>query len=167
MIKIKYGGNLACVIKKNIFRCPPPKYRCLYGGCVGKSARCDGYQDCVDGSDEFQCDLADVCTDLEYRCRQSLECVSLDKICDGKYLHATITYISWTCKTEKFNIKGSHTVWTEATKGKHFAKNILVVRMIMKLYADCHLPKDFVSFHQYNQRLATLFPIVLSVALVT
>lgn len=32
--------------------CPEPGFRCDYGACILRMARCDGKRDCVDGSDE-------------------------------------------------------------------------------------------------------------------
>jgi len=34
------------------YRCPSYAYRCKYGACVDKNAKCNGKNDCVDGSDE-------------------------------------------------------------------------------------------------------------------
>jgi len=34
------------------YRCPKYAYRCKYGACVDKSKKCDGKNDCADGSDE-------------------------------------------------------------------------------------------------------------------
>jgi len=33
-------------------RCQSHEYRCKYGACVDKSTKCNGKNDCVDGSDE-------------------------------------------------------------------------------------------------------------------
>lgn len=35
--------------------CPPNLFRCYYGACINKEARCDGDFQCADGSDESQC----------------------------------------------------------------------------------------------------------------
>lgn len=67
------------------FRCPQASYRCNYGACIDKSRRCDGFEDCIDGSDEFHCDIPNTCTDREYQCFQSLECIPFSSICNGKF----------------------------------------------------------------------------------
>lgn len=33
-------------------RCPGSAFRCNYGACISKNAKCNGKNDCVDGSDE-------------------------------------------------------------------------------------------------------------------
>lgn len=33
-------------------RCPNYSFRCKYGACVDYNAKCDGKNDCIDGSDE-------------------------------------------------------------------------------------------------------------------
>lgn len=34
------------------YRCPNYAFRCKYGACVKKNAKCNGENDCIDGSDE-------------------------------------------------------------------------------------------------------------------
>lgn len=40
--------------------CPEPGFRCDYGACVLRNARCDGKMDCIDGSDEKE----ELCSNL-------------------------------------------------------------------------------------------------------
>ena len=35
--------------------CTHDEFRCDYGGCIPKRYRCDGEDDCDDGSDEANC----------------------------------------------------------------------------------------------------------------
>lgn len=70
-------------------RCPMNMYRCNYGACVNRTARCNGLVDCVDASDEITCDRDsnDVCSDKEFQCSTiHRECISLDNVCNGLYL---------------------------------------------------------------------------------
>lgn len=34
------------------FRCPGFSFQCAYGACIDKTKKCDGEEDCKDGSDE-------------------------------------------------------------------------------------------------------------------
>ncbi|KAM0727255.1 Modular serine protease [Formica fusca] len=66
--------------------CPMNMYRCNYGACVNRTARCNGLVDCVDASDEITCDRDsnDVCSDKEFQCSTiHRECISLDNVCNG------------------------------------------------------------------------------------
>ena len=38
--------------------CPVSTWRCESGDCVPEAARCDGYNDCKDGTDELDCPTA-------------------------------------------------------------------------------------------------------------
>lgn len=67
-------------------RCPTQLYRCSYGACVNRTARCDGLTDCVDGSDETACDrdANDVCSDGDFRCSTvHQECIPSAEVCNG------------------------------------------------------------------------------------
>ncbi|XP_070160255.1 modular serine protease-like [Polyergus mexicanus] len=66
--------------------CPMNMYRCNYGACVNRTARCNGLVDCVDASDEITCDRDpnDICSDKEFQCSTiHRECISLDDMCNG------------------------------------------------------------------------------------
>ncbi|OWK17993.1 SORL1, partial [Cervus elaphus hippelaphus] len=75
--------------------CLPNYYRCSSGACVMDSWVCDGYRDCVDGSDEEACPSpANVtaastptqlgrCDRFEFECRQPKKCIPNWRRCDG------------------------------------------------------------------------------------
>lgn len=67
-------------------RCPTYMYRCNYGACVSRAARCNGLADCVDASDEIACDrdANDVCSDRDFQCSTvHRECIPLAEVCNG------------------------------------------------------------------------------------
>lgn len=67
-------------------RCPTHMYRCNYGACVNRTARCDGLADCVDASDEIACDrnADDVCPDRDFLCSAvNQECIPFAEVCNG------------------------------------------------------------------------------------
>ena len=35
--------------------CSSSEYQCAYGGCVPRSVVCNGFSECIDGSDEIGC----------------------------------------------------------------------------------------------------------------
>jgi hypothetical protein len=44
--------------------------------------KCDGVQDCKDGLDEEKCPVYG-CNDDEFMCKNSYECIEIEKQCDG------------------------------------------------------------------------------------
>ncbi|XP_040390560.1 suppressor of tumorigenicity 14 protein isoform X1 [Cygnus olor] len=56
----------------------PGKFACNTGRCIEKSMRCDGWLDCVDGSDERSC----VCTEQQFRCQNGW-CKPKFWVCDN------------------------------------------------------------------------------------
>ena len=67
--------------------CAGDMFRCSSGECIKKQERCNGRQDCRDGSDEA-CGCAEYCTGhSEYRCNDNFCLSSLDKDprCDGQF----------------------------------------------------------------------------------
>uniref|UniRef100_A0A8C4UIP1 matriptase n=1 Tax=Falco tinnunculus TaxID=100819 RepID=A0A8C4UIP1_FALTI len=56
----------------------PGKFACNTGRCIDRSMRCDGWLDCVDGSDERSC----ACTDQQFRCQNGW-CKPKFWVCDN------------------------------------------------------------------------------------
>ncbi|NXK18802.1 ST14 protein, partial [Arenaria interpres] len=56
----------------------PGKFTCNTGRCIDRSMRCDGWLDCVDGSDERSC----TCTDQQFKCQNGW-CKPKFWVCDN------------------------------------------------------------------------------------
>ncbi|NXN30325.1 ST14 protein, partial [Nycticryphes semicollaris] len=56
----------------------PGKFTCNTGRCIDRSMRCDGWLDCVDGSDERSC----TCTDQQFKCQNGW-CKPRFWVCDN------------------------------------------------------------------------------------
>ncbi|TMS22387.1 Low-density lipoprotein receptor-related protein 2 [Larimichthys crocea] len=72
-----------CGDDSTITTCPPsyflcPDHRCLYNSYV-----CDGDQDCLDGSDEKDCEFS--CASYEFACASGDQCVNSRYRCDGVF----------------------------------------------------------------------------------
>uniref|UniRef100_A0A8C3V8P5 matriptase n=1 Tax=Catharus ustulatus TaxID=91951 RepID=A0A8C3V8P5_CATUS len=64
----------------------PGKFTCNTGRCIDRSMRCDGWLDCVDGSDERSCSKSSLvpCKEYTYKCRSG-RCISKQNPeCDGE-----------------------------------------------------------------------------------
>ncbi|XP_020802668.1 basement membrane-specific heparan sulfate proteoglycan core protein isoform X4 [Drosophila serrata] len=62
--------------------CADNQFRCHNGDCVQGSARCDGYPECSDGSDEINCAGSLECQPNQFRC-DSGQCVNSAVRCNG------------------------------------------------------------------------------------
>lgn len=67
--------------------CEPNQFTCANRKCVLKTWLCDSEDDCLDGSDEQNCGVADnrqICTPVEYKCKSNDQCVPKSFHCDGQ-----------------------------------------------------------------------------------
>lgn len=61
------------------FKCNKAQFKCSNGECASQASRCNGvYDGCRDQSDEKDCK----CLSNQFQC--SVECVTVDKVCDGR-----------------------------------------------------------------------------------
>ena len=66
--------------------CNEAEFQCNASHCIPGGWRCDGENDCLDWSDEQNCDSVDSpCLDGNFRCELSLKCIANDHRCDGSH----------------------------------------------------------------------------------
>lgn len=61
--------------------CPPDQFMCNDGTCIQKDWVCDGFNDCVNGTDE-DVDFCATCP-FKFLCTNGL-CTDLENVCDGR-----------------------------------------------------------------------------------
>uniref|UniRef100_A0A4W3IVC9 Corin, serine peptidase n=1 Tax=Callorhinchus milii TaxID=7868 RepID=A0A4W3IVC9_CALMI len=73
--------NQTCLMPdENVEECSPSHFKCNSGGCVLISSWCDGQADCVDRSDEEECDC--IKRGL-WECPTEKTCIEYRMVCDG------------------------------------------------------------------------------------
>ncbi|XP_068217563.1 low-density lipoprotein receptor-like [Palaemon carinicauda] len=60
--------------------CHSDEFQCCNGDCIPSSKRCNGYPECIDQSDEYEC----TCSPEEFRCQRDGQCIDSRKKCDGR-----------------------------------------------------------------------------------
>ncbi|KAK7895330.1 hypothetical protein WMY93_020655 [Mugilogobius chulae] len=64
--------------------CQADQWQCDDGNCISALWRCDGEGDCLDGTDEMDCDSSRLCPRGQFSCVDSVNCVDMSSRCDGK-----------------------------------------------------------------------------------
>nr|XP_012143749.1 PREDICTED: vitellogenin receptor [Megachile rotundata] len=63
--------------------CEHDQFRCKSGECISKTKLCNSHYDCMDRSDEEDCDKIE-CNSNEFQCHEG-ECISKYLVCNGRF----------------------------------------------------------------------------------
>lgn len=89
--RTEYGFSahyISTLVLTDFPACHGGQFRCANALCIPLSYHCDGYRDCVDGSDEANC-TAIACPENKFLCphggpNSTPKCISRAQLCDGK-----------------------------------------------------------------------------------
>uniref|UniRef100_A0A3B4VDK8 Uncharacterized protein n=1 Tax=Seriola dumerili TaxID=41447 RepID=A0A3B4VDK8_SERDU len=80
-----------CVFVGQLLGCHQGQWQCDDGNCIPDVWRCDGDGDCLDGSDEMDCENCTTtygCLNSDWTCRNHMcipkDCVNRNLVCDGR-----------------------------------------------------------------------------------
>ncbi|KRT82105.1 lipoprotein receptor, partial [Oryctes borbonicus] len=84
--RYRCDGNIDCQFDSSdeegcVLNCPHDHFKCD-NVCIISKRRCDGHVDCVDGSDERNCSLLDICQPNQFSCENG-RCIENIYVCDG------------------------------------------------------------------------------------
>ncbi|ELT97452.1 hypothetical protein CAPTEDRAFT_103865, partial [Capitella teleta] len=62
-------------------QCQQHQFTCGNAMCVSLDATCNGFNDCLDGSDERDC-VVEECAANQFQCQSQKQCISEESTCD-------------------------------------------------------------------------------------
>ena len=77
--------------------CPANYVTCFNHRCVSNKVKCNGLDDCGDGTDEiYDCDVSHCNSTTEFTCAGK-QCIPLTEVCDGESITMLFRVISRIC----------------------------------------------------------------------